>query len=418
MKSSLMRLATVCVAICCTYLLGETETDDANAVTEENDNNLEESSNVDIEVKGDFDESVDSNIDKFGLREELESGHKKNVIKPETQSDDKSLVGEETAEDETTYPTWWVDGSLPGNPAYEAIAAKSERIAQQELENLKEEMRNRIRKHFAQNERGFREIYGKDVTKEEIIEELVNDWAEDYEENRSIPIESRIELSLKYLEELVPELLGISTNWKTTNPNALFSIVTTSLARHYTMSEEEVDKLESVIERLIEVVPEDPGSHQRLLVSSTWHYYRVLVLEHKALRDAIKLLDQDKIELIAIRDKVRSLNEKAKTRQIDRFVSCVDDIHRWTDQEFIKLFSSLTSMLEKTVATVEKWHSHSDEAVRFKKVHVAIGTSIEPHSYRIAQLRFRLSQRSCYLKFDVESLKDDYALLLGEQKKN
>ncbi len=418
MKSSLMRLATVCIAICCTYLLGETETDDVNAVTEENDNNLEESSNVDIEVKGDFDESVDSNIDKFGLREELESGHKKNVIKPETQSDDKSLVGEETAEDETTYPTWWVDGSLPGNPAYEAIAAKSERIAQQELEDWKEEIRKRIWKNFARNERGFREIYGKDVTKDEIIEELVNDMAEEYEEKRNVPIEARIELSLQYLEELVPELLGISTTWKTTNPKTLFFIVTTSLARHYKTSEEGVNKLESAIERLIEVVPEDPGNHRRLLESSTWHYYRVLLLEHKALRDEIKLLNQDKIELIAIRDKVRSLNEKAKTRKIDRFVSCVDDLHQWTDDEFIKLFSSLTRRLEKTVATVEKWHSHSDEAVRFKKVHVAIGTSIEPHSYKIAQLRFRLSQRSCYLKFDVESLKDDYALLFGEQKKN
>ena len=413
-----MSLATVCIAICCTYLLGETETDDVKALTEENDSNLEESSNFDIEDKGDFDEIVDNDIEKFGLSEEMNSGLKKTLQNPENQSNDKDPVGEGTAEDETTHPTWWVDGSRPGNPIYEALAAKWERIAQQELEDWKEEMRKRIRKNFARNERGFREIYGKDITKKEIIEELVKDMAEEYEEKRKVPSEVRIELALQYLEELVPELLGISTTWKTTNPKTLFSIVTTSLAGHYKTSEEGVDKLESAIERLIDVVPEDPGIHQRLLEGDTWHYYRVLVLEHKALRDDIKLLDQDKIELIEIRDEVRSLNENAKTSKIDRFVSCVDDVHRWTDKEFIKLFSSLTRRLEKAVATVEKWHSHANEAVRFKKVHTAIGTSILPHSNRIGPIRFRLSQRSCYLKFDVESLKDDYTALLGNPNEN
>lgn len=383
--------------------------------TEENGTNLEQASDAENTVKGDFDKSVQRDIEKFGLSEEMESGLIKTPHKTENQSTDLVLVGEETSDDETTPPTWWVDGSRPGNPVYEAIAAKSERIAQQQLEDWKEEMRKQFRKNFAQNEKGFREIYGKDITKEEIIEELVNDLAEEYGEKRSVPIEMRIELAFQCLEELVPELLGISTTWKTTNPKTLFSIVTTSLARYYKTSEDGVDKLESVIERLIEVVPEDPGIHQRLLESSTWHYYRVLVLEHKALRDDIKLLDQDRIELIEIRDEVRSLNENAKTRKIDRFVSCVDDIHLWTDKEFIKLFSSLTRRLEKAVVTVEKWHSHSDETVKFEKIHSAIGTSIEPHSYRIAQLRFRLSQRSCYLKLDVESLKDEYALRLEEQ---
>lgn len=418
MKRSLMSLAAVSVAICCTYLLGETETDDVNTETEENGNNLEESSNIEIEVNGDFDESVDSDIEEFGLSAEMESGLKKTLQKPENHSTDKSHGGEETSEDETAYPTWWVDGSHPGNPAYEAIAAKWERIAQQNLEDWKEQMRKRMRKNFAKGERALREIYGKDATKDEIIEELVQDLAEEYEEKLKVPSEEWIELAFQYLEELVPELFGISTTWKTTNPKTLFSIVTTSLARHYNTSEEEVAKLESVIKRLIEVVPEDPANHQRLLETDTWHYYRVLLLVHKALRDDVKLLDQDKIELIAIRDKVRSLNENAKTRKIDRFVSCVDDIHRWTDKEFIKLFSSLTRRLEKITATVEKWLEHSDEAVRFERIHTAIGTSIVPHANRIEQIRFRLIQRSCYLNFDVESLKDDYTALLGNPSEN
>ena len=118
------------------------------------------------------------------------------------------------------------------------------------------------------------------------------------------------------------------------------------------------------------------------------------------------------MELIEIRDEVRSLNENAKTKNIDRFVSCVDDIHQRTDNEYIKVFSSLTSGLEKTVAAVEKWLSHSDVAERDKNIVRAINSSVVPEAMKVWQVTDRVTLRNCYMEVDVDSVKNDYSILL------
>ena len=294
------------------------------------------------------------------------------------------------------------------------ITEKLAELEQQHLESMKEKLRTTLRKNFSRNERGFREEFGKDATKDEIIEALVKEFEETYKKRAKIPTDEKLGLAFQYLEESIPdipELLGISTTWKTTEHTTLFFIVTTSLAKHYNMPDDKVKKLKSVIEQLIEVVPE---SHQELLEIDTKHYTHALALQFKILFEETQELDQDKMELIKIRNEVRSLNENAVIKNIDRFVSCVDDVHRRADKEFIKLFSSLTRRLEKTVATVEKWLSHADEAVRFRQIDHAIIKSVVPLTPSVRRMTKRVPGRNCYFGVDVDSIQDDYSIRLGD----
>ena len=138
------------------------------------------------------------------------------------------------------------------------------------------------------------------------------------------------------------------------------------------------------------------------------------VLQFKYLYERIEPLDRDKMELIKIRNEVQSLNENAVIKNIDKFVSCVDDVHRRADEEFIKLFSSLTRRLERTVATVEKWLLHADEAVRFRQFDRAIMKSVVPLTPNVRRVSRRVPGRNCYFGVDVDSIRDDYSIGLGD----
>ena len=315
------------------------------------------------------------------------------------------LGGEEAAESDNT----------PASDKSTDITGILAEMEQQVLEAEKERLRKIFRKNFARNEKAFREEYGNEATKDEIIEELVREWEEEYKKRAQIPRDEKLGWSFQYLEELIPELLGISTTWRTTKKTTLFYIVTTSLAQYYKTPEDKVEKLESLIERLIEVVPE---KNQGLLGVVMVHSAEGLMLDFKLLYERIEPFDLDQMELLRIRDDVRSLNENAETKEIDRFVSCVNDVHQRIDKAYIKVFSALTRRLEKTIAAVEKWRLHSDEAVRFKKIDLALGRSLVPLRTNANRVIRALPGRNCYFKVDVERLKEEYSILGGEPSNN
>ena len=408
MKNLLLSLATVCIALYCTHLLGEAETVDVQKATKENGNNLEQASDADNEVNSVFEEAMESELEELGVSEEMKSRLTQRLREaPENLPMDTEKGGEETAAESDANN----DALEPFERAKEDIA----KIVKQYREDVKEHLRKQLRNNFAKGERALREIYGKDATKDEIIEEIIKEWEEAVNEAAKIPMDVKIGIAFQRLEKLIPELVGISTTWQTTEKTALFLIVTTALAKHYKVPDDKVEKLESVIERLIDVVPD---KNQGMLGVQTRHYTRGLVLQFKNVYEEIKELDQDKKELMKISDEVQSSNANVETKEIDRFVSCVDDMRRRANKAFVKLFSSLTRRLEKTVAAVEKWHPHSDDSVRWKKIDNALGRSltfITPNIQRVINTEM---SRNCYLEFDVESLKDDYSLQLRKPKEN
>ena len=374
-------LATVCISVCCAHLCGEAETDDVKNATEDSDSYLEQSSNADSEDQEIFKETMDSGLKETGLSEDATEGE---TIK----SDD--------TDDPTEELSW---------------------LEQEGLKFAKENYRRQLRKNFAQNERGFREEFGEDATKDEIIEKLLKEFEEAYKERKKtrVPRDVKIGMSFQYLEELIPELVGTSTTWKTTEHTTLFHMVTTVLAKHYKMPVDKAEKLETLVERLIEVVPE---KNQGTLGVETKWYTQDLMLDFKNLYERIEPYYLDKVELIDLRDDLRSLNDNANTKKIDRFISCVDDIPRQTNKAYAKVLSSLSLRLEKTVATVEKWRSHSDEAVSFKNIDRALQNSILSLRTNASRVIGRVPERNCYLEFDVDSLKDDYSLLLRKPNEN
>ena len=345
LKNLLLSSATVCIAIYCTNLLGEAETEDGQKATEKNGSNLEQASDADND---------------------------------------------------------------PLEP-FERVKEEFAKIEKQAREDMKEHLRKELRKNFAKGERALREIYGKDATKDEIIDELIREWEEEYKKRAQIPRDVKLGLAFQCLEELIPELVGISTTWQTTEKTALFLIVTTALAKHYKTPDNKVEKLESLIQRLIKVVPE---KNKGLLEVEMIIYAQGIVLDFKRLYDRIEPISLDQMELLRIRDDVRSMNQNAETTEIDKFVTCVDDVRQSVDKAYIKVFSSLTRRLEKTIATVEKARMHSDEAVRFKKIERALGRSLVSLRTNADRVIRALPARNCYFKLDVESLKDDYSLQL------
>lgn len=401
MKNLFLSLATVCIAIYCTYLHAEVETEDVQKATEENGNNLEQVSDADNKVDSTLEEAMESELEELGLSEEMKSRLTKRLREaPENQpmGADEATESDTTASDNTTDIT-------------EMLAEFEKQVR----EDMKEHLRKELRKNFAKGERALREIYGKDATMDEIIEEIIKEWEEAVNERAKIPMDVKIGLAFQCLEELIPELVGISTTWQTTEKTALFLIVTTAIAKHYKVPEDKAEKLESVIERLIEVVPD---KNQGMLGVETRHYTRGLMLQFKNVFEEIKKLDQDKMEFIKIRDEVRSLNKSAETEKIDRFVACVDDLHRRANIAYLKIFTSLTRRLEKTAATVKKWGSRADTYERFMKIDRALGMSVVSLTPNIGRVFRSEMSRDCYLEFDVDSLKDDYSLQLRKPTEN
>lgn len=410
MKNLLISLATVCIATYCTYLLGEAETEDVQKATEKNGSNLEHANDANNEVNRVFEETMESEIDELGLSEEMKSRLMKRLREaPENQPMDAEQGREEAAESESNKSDAVPYHLEPFEKAKEELAE----LMEQAREKQKASLRKQLGKNFTRGERALREIYGKDATKDEIIEEIIKEWEKFHEETAKIPLDVKIGIAFQYVEELIPELVGISTTWNTTESTTLFFIVTTSLAKHYKVPDDKVAKLESVIERLIEVVPE---KNQGLLEVETRHYTRVLMHQFRSVFEQMKKLDQDKVELMKIRDEVQSLNANAESKKIGRFVSCVDDMHRRVNKANLKVFTSLTRRLEKTEATVKKLVSRADTRERFRKIDRALLKSVVPLATNIHRVFRSEMSRQCYLEFDVDSLKDDYSTLLREHK--
>lgn len=209
MKNLLLSLATVCIALYCTHLLGEAETVDVQKATKENGNNLEQASDADNEVNSVFEEATESELEELGVSEEMKSRLTQRLREaPENLPMDTEKGGEETAAESDANN----DALEPFERAKEDIA----KIVKQYREDAKEHLRKQLRNNFAKGERALREFYGKDATKDEIIEEIIKEWEEAFNEAAKIPMDVKIGIAFQCLEELIPELVGISTTWQTT----------------------------------------------------------------------------------------------------------------------------------------------------------------------------------------------------------
>lgn len=225
-------------------------------------------------------------------------------------------------------------------------------------------------------------------------------------------LEALYEARLQLLEEVVPETLGISKAWKTTEHTTTFSIVTTSLAKFYNCPDDKIKSLKNAFERLVNVVPE--GGLSDLLSVDTKHYYLILLREFATIHGHMLSLKQDQADLIKIREKELSLNPRAKTRHIDKFVACVDKVNNLKEKEFNKVFKVLTRNLEKAGSSIERLLNHPDERVKKLKIVDVILATFLPQTDKFPNITFKVTNRNCYLDIRVHDTLSDYENQLGE----
>lgn len=322
------------------------------------------------------DEDVD--LDFLNAQEELASeehpGEESSVVEGEVESEDDDEVSYTTREE------WLIRTRL--EPMEEALREDGD-IDEEHIEILFQSMRKFIRSG---------ELPSK------------------------IPPNVRIGRSLKVLEGLIPELFGTSKTWEDAEvATDVFSPVVVGLARYHKLSDAGVNKLSSTINQFI-----DLGTNSRYerdqVESSTYLYFFSLVLSYtEFLRKDLSLLEQDREELLQVRAKLLSTDPKKNTRQIDKFVSCVDSIHKKADKEFTNLFTRLTKALEKTVTSINKAQSIDNEELKQNKIDQAVRQNFvkEASGSKILHLVNKIRRRDCYIEVDVDLIKFNYQEFMG-----
>ncbi|MCY3628226.1 MAG: hypothetical protein OXG88_11390 [Gammaproteobacteria bacterium] len=246
--------------------------------------------------------------------------------------------------------------------------------------------------------------------------ELSRGWLEESLESEDLPSKTpedvRVSRGIKSLENLIPDLQGVSQTWKLTKPTVLFTLFSTAIAKHHKLPDAEINRLHTAIDRFIDIVPE---SNEELINTDTNHYFRMLVLHYQRLLDELSEFDSDKQMFTELRDELLSANPNANTMQIDRFLTCVDKVYLTADKEFSKLFSSLTETLEKKIRIIEKLGETEDEHERFMSVTKSIGATLVPHSNKIVTTIFKVTNRNCYLVVDVDRLNSEIQKQLGDK---
>jgi len=250
---------------------------------------------------------------------------------------------------------------------------------------------------------------------DELIERS-KDWFEEALESEDLPSRTpediRVGQGIKVLEGLIPELQGLSSSWEKTEPVILFSHLVPALAKYHKLPDSELKELISVIEQFIDLVPEQ---NRELLNVDANHYFRLLVLEYKFMQEELAEFDYEKELLTQLRSDLLSVDHTANTKQIDEFLSCVDDVHKAADKEFSKLFTSLNRVLNRSLNSIEKFNEMDDKQLRDERVAKVVLKTLVPHSSKIINTTFKVTSRICYLAVDVDEINSEIQKHIGDR---
>ena len=232
------------------------------------------------------------------------------------------------------------------------------------------------------------------------------------------PAKIRIGRSLKVLEGLIPQVTGTSTTWEDTeDATDVFATVIVGLAQFHNLSDAGVEKLSSSIDKFIDLGTNSEYERDRVEWSTYFYFFSLVLPYTEFLRRDLSALDQDRDELFQVRAKLRTEDPKTSTRQIDKFVSCVDSIHKKADKEFTKLFSRLTKALDKTVAAIDKAQSIDNEVLKQQKIFRAIDQNFvkQASGSKILHLVNKIRFDECLRKVSMDRIKFNYPQYFGEQ---
>lgn len=219
------------------------------------------------------------------------------------------------------------------------------------------------------------------------------------QEESKTNLDSRLVHGLTTIEELVPELSGISNTWETTDTSTRFADLTIALAKFHEPNGEKVDRLSEAINNLKSVVPEN---EQSLLKSDMSFFSKQLVENFDLVQSRLSGVTSDANVVLDLKANLLRLYPDISVGFADRFESCIDTLTDKNRKGFTKLFSAVTRRLERATKSIEKIKTSDKDFSR--KARRTVMNIFPNFIIEFANIRRSVQPTICYRKIDYEQI--------------
>ena len=187
----------------------------------------------------------------------------------------------------------------------------------------------------------------KDAISPEILDEVKQKSAE-----REANPELYFANSLKVVEKIDPSLAGISDTWQNDETAEFLKVLITGLANYYEISDEEKKTFYASILRLTTFIP----NKQHKFLSSKLESFSKSIVRHLEITHGFVLSSQneEKTLLIDLKEEILAKNSKTDVREIDQYLSCLNEIDQTERKGMSKYLSQFIKSLEKYSLKIEE----------------------------------------------------------------
>ena len=162
---------------------------------------------------------------------------------------------------------------------------------------------------------------------------------------------TRLTEDLITIQDLAPELAGLSSNWQTTEDPKLFSDIISGFGSYHKFSDQSRLKLTSSIENLVNIVPEEQQSslHAEMNVLTKYMASALKSTHNRHLES-----DQLRADLIEFKEAIFEEGFSIDTDFVENYSSCVMDLRASIDKDMRKTLSSFSSSFEDVAISIKK----------------------------------------------------------------
>ena len=163
--------------------------------------------------------------------------------------------------------------------------------------------------------------------------------------------------NLEKIEDLAPELVGLSTTWEVTAKPEFFNSVITGLGRYHGMSQEKLSTLTGAIEKFENALGDELGSLHAEMDAISKYIPTFLVRVHEDYTYAKESLEDYR----ELKDEVEEFGLEVNVDFVEKFGSCIASVKSSIDKDVMEELSSFSTTLTRGALSVEKMRNSDQE---------------------------------------------------------
>ncbi|MYI76659.1 MAG: hypothetical protein F4077_02690 [Gammaproteobacteria bacterium] len=194
-----------------------------------------------------------------------------------------------------------------------------------------------------------------DLNEEDIskIREFAVDVLNESESDR----DARFLENLQAIEELSPDLTGISTKWELSESTNLFTDLMTGLGKYFGQTSSSSEELQKYISQLINIVSDDQESRELLLLQMD-SASRMTAQHMRRISDKfLSVVEERETQWESSKVKFSEEYPNVKLNHVEEYLSCLNALSTEHNTQAGKAFSTLSQSLKNTNVAIEKLKS-------------------------------------------------------------